>query len=176
MRMRTFEENPFSRYPQTLYPNIYRGSSIEIKNTLALRKISDYDYIFFSTNFYYYYNKAYVSYLGFFPQARIGSLFVEHGLYFLHHSMCNALHKQGRVFSLTGELGNEVGIKMLNPHYFGNVQITGRSSDVTQFIVVGINAGRRNMDLLVKAVGVLIKEGIENFYVTCIGKGGCRRA
>lgn len=170
MCVQAFEENPFFRYPQAFYPNIYKVSSIGIKIALAPQKIPGYDRIFFSTNFYYHYNKAYVSYLGFFPQARSSSLFVEYGLYFLQHSKCRALYGQGRAFSLTGELGNEVGIKMLNSHYFGSVQITGKSLDMTEFTVVGIDAGRRNTGFI-RAVGVLIKEGIENFRVTCLGMG-----
>lgn len=171
MRMGTFKENPFSRYSQDICPNIYKGSSIEIKNTLALSKILEYEYVFFNSNWEYVRGEKYTAYLGFFPQTKFGSMFVEHGAYFFQQKKCNCLYEQERVFALTGALQGEKGIKMLNPHYFGDVQVTRKSLDEVRFIVVGIGSHRRNMDLLLDAVDMLTRGGVDNFHVTCIGDG-----
>ncbi len=171
MRTGTFNENPFSRYPQSLYPNIYKGCSTEIKNTLASPEILEYDYVFFNSNWEYAHGKTYTAYLGFFPQAKFGSMFVEHGAYFFQKNECNCLYGQERVFALTDALGGEMGIKTLSPHYFGDVRITKKSSDEVRFAVVGVSPDRRNVDLLLDAVDTLTKGGVENFRITCIGDG-----
>ncbi len=63
----------------------------------------------------------------------------------------------------------------VNPHYFGDVAITQKNADVVNFITVGALRGkRRNSDMLVEAVASLVDKGIENFKITCIGKGSIK--
>ncbi len=59
---------------------------------------------------------------------------------------------------------------VINPHYFGNVKITTKNKEITNFITVGrIHA--QNRSLIVDAVKELHEKGYRNFRVTVIGKG-----
>lgn len=68
---------------------------------------------------------------------------------------------------------NYKGIKsvVVNPHYFGDVNISPKNK-ITNFITIGaIRPCRKNSALIVEAVEKLHKKGITNFKVTVIGKG-----
>ncbi len=66
-------------------------------------------------------------------------------------------------------------ITEINPHYFGDVNITQKNKDITNFITVGALRGkRRNTDMLVDAVKMLVANGKTNFKITCIGKGSIK--
>lgn len=61
---------------------------------------------------------------------------------------------------------------VVNPHYFGDVEITPKNSDITNFITIGaIRTKRKNVNLFVQAAEELLKKGINNFKITVIGKG-----
>ncbi|MBR7127065.1 MAG: hypothetical protein IKD09_00585 [Lentisphaeria bacterium] len=61
---------------------------------------------------------------------------------------------------------------VVNPHYFGKVEVRGKNSDVVNFVTVGaINPKRKNSTMIIDAVKSLHDKGIENFRVTVIGKG-----
>ena len=61
---------------------------------------------------------------------------------------------------------------VVNPHYFGEIQITPKNSDVTNFITIGaIQGKKKNNDLIINAVKELHEKGFRNFKVTVIGKG-----
>lgn len=62
---------------------------------------------------------------------------------------------------------------IVNPHYFGEVKITAKSKNMAHFIVVGAldEPTRRNLNLLIEAALQLIKDHVENFFVTLIGRG-----
>ena len=61
---------------------------------------------------------------------------------------------------------------MLNPHYFGEIQITPKSKDKTRFIVVGgINKNNKNYDLLLQCTKELLEYNT-NFEITIIGLSG----
>ena len=61
---------------------------------------------------------------------------------------------------------------VVNPHYFGNVRITPKNSECTNFITIGaIRGKRKNNDLIVDSVKGLYDKGYRNFKVTVIGKG-----
>ena len=61
---------------------------------------------------------------------------------------------------------------VVNPHYFGNVNINGKNSDTVNFITVGAILGRKkNNELIINSVKKLHDKGYRNFKVTVIGKG-----
>lgn len=60
---------------------------------------------------------------------------------------------------------------VVNPHYFGKVNITPKNK-LTNFVTVGeLAIGKKNFDLFVKTAQKLITNGITNFKITVIGKG-----
>ncbi len=65
----------------------------------------------------------------------------------------------------------ELENKVVNPHYFGEVNITSKNQ-VTNFITIGaLEPERRNIQILIKAVKKMLERGIKNFKVTIIGRG-----
>lgn len=61
---------------------------------------------------------------------------------------------------------------VVNPHYFGSVKIKPKNTNITNFITIGgIQAKKKNNDLIVKVVKSLHEKGIRNFKITVIGKG-----
>jgi hypothetical protein len=63
----------------------------------------------------------------------------------------------------------------INPHYFGDIKIAAKHTDVVRFITVGaLRARRRNTALLIEAVSALHSKGVSNFKITVIGRGSLR--
>lgn len=61
---------------------------------------------------------------------------------------------------------------VVNPHYFGEVAITPKSDEITNFIMVGkLGAGQSDNAVIVDAAAELLKQGVENFKITVVGKG-----
>ena len=61
---------------------------------------------------------------------------------------------------------------IVNPHYFGEVKITPKNAKITNFITIGgIQAKKKNNDLIVNTVKSLHEKGFENFKITVVGKG-----
>lgn len=60
----------------------------------------------------------------------------------------------------------------INPHYFGDVEITPKNEDIVNFLTVGIIRPRKkNNGTIIEAVQNLHNKGITNFKVTVVGKG-----
>ena len=69
----------------------------------------------------------------------------------------------------------DIRTTVVNPHYFGNINITPKSAGIVKFITVGaLRARRRNTTILIDAVASLHSQGIDNFTVTVIGRGDLR--
>ena len=60
---------------------------------------------------------------------------------------------------------------VVNPHYFGQVDITPKN-EVTNFVMVGaIKPYKKNDNTIIESVLELDKKGVTNFKITVIGKG-----
>ena len=61
---------------------------------------------------------------------------------------------------------------VINPHYFGEIKITPKNEDITNFVTVGaIRDKRKNNEQIINSIEELYKKGYKNFKVTVIGKG-----
>lgn len=61
---------------------------------------------------------------------------------------------------------------VVNPHYFGDIKITPKNEDITNFVMIGaIKPYKKNDNTIIEAIGELVKKGVTNFKVTVIGKG-----
>lgn len=64
---------------------------------------------------------------------------------------------------------------VVNPHYFGRIDVPARSGPVVRFITIGALRGRRrNAGLLIDAMSELVAAGVRDFTVTVIGRGSLR--
>ena len=94
-------------------------------------------------------------------------LFVDHDI----NTATDAGNVNDRIITLMKPDYKDVKTTVVNPHYFGEVELSPKN-DITNFIMVGVLKGRRrNHQLLVNTVGELIKSGYTNFKITVIGKG-----
>ena len=69
---------------------------------------------------------------------------------------------------------NYKGVKCIsvNPHYFGDVKITPKNTDVTNFITIGaLKYKKKNCSLIIDSVQKLLDKGYKNFKITVVGKG-----
>ncbi|OLA72956.1 MAG: hypothetical protein BHW62_08320 [Acinetobacter sp. CAG:196_36_41] len=65
---------------------------------------------------------------------------------------------------------------VVNPHYFGEVKLTPKNSDIVNFVTVGaIQGKKKNNDLIINSVKELHEKGIHNFKITVIGKGHLKK-
>ena len=100
----------------------------------------------------------------------------KHGLLVMGHQMefpNMEMLQEGRIATLT-DLGPDLPLKpfIVNTHFFGQIEITGKS-DLPHFIMVGsMENYRRNCSLLHNAVRHLDEKGIRRFKITLIGRGG----
>ncbi len=61
---------------------------------------------------------------------------------------------------------------VVNPHYFGEVKITPKNPDITNFITIGaIRPNKKNSQMIVEAAKTLHNKGYRNFRITVVGKG-----
>ena len=64
---------------------------------------------------------------------------------------------------------------VVNPHYFGEVKITPKNKDITNFITVGaVSLKKKNSEFIINAVAKLHEKGYRNFKVTVVGKGSLK--
>lgn len=60
----------------------------------------------------------------------------------------------------------------INPHYFGDVSITQKNENITNFLTIGdIKPRKKDCGLIVDAVQKLYDKGYRNFKITVIGRG-----
>lgn len=111
-------------------------------------------------------------YSTFYPETdRKKLLFVEHEASFAvdKGSWCENL--------ITLRKLNYKGAKsvVVNPHYFGNVNITPKNEDITNFITIGaIKPNKKNSQMIVDAVQKVYDQGYRNFKITVVGKGSIK--
>jgi glycosyltransferase involved in cell wall biosynthesis len=91
-----------------------------------------------------------------------------------HHVeyMDDDLLKRGKAITLA-DFNVAVECKIsVNPHYFGEIKITPKSDDITNFVVVGaLESHRRNTELLIRTILKLHKNEPGRFKITIIGRG-----
>ncbi len=94
-------------------------------------------------------------------------------IYMTHQPNLYNLSKESAKTVMLADLPiNNPDIKVVNAHYFGDVEITNKNA-LTNFIVVGnIFKDQRNYNLLFNAIYNLIAQGIDNFKITSIARIG----
>ena len=81
------------------------------------------------------------------------------------------MEKEGKGFVIS-YFGNN-NLKTINPHYFGDTEVTPKNKDVIEFVTIGrIQKDVKNYNLLKDSIKSLLKDGITNFRVNVIGWAG----
>lgn len=93
---------------------------------------------------------------------------VEHEI---KHSVDNNTWKENIITLREMNYKNAKSV-VVNPHYFGDIKINPKNSDITKFVTIGaLNDKRKDSSMIINAVSELHNKGITNFKVTVIGKG-----
>lgn len=143
MRNEVAKENPFVAYPKDKLPKIYSVDATSMEKALSYDLAKSYEIVFFSTNVYWVKDKNHSSllrYLGIAPAGRLGSLFVEHNLMCAEEDDTETLFAQGRVFTLLEYKYKKKTTKMLNPHYFGELdktKVAKRNLNAQKILLLG---------------------------------------
>lgn len=168
MRAEVYKSRPFCRLS---LPNLFITNlcAHHIHQISKLDKLKNYKYVFVNTGAYYSYKDgqdfSVIQVLNL--QNFSNLLVVEHDLKDISAFGEEHLLQDGKALTL----GNfDKGI-MVNPHYFGKIEITPKNP-VTNFVVVGgINPQRKNHQLLLSALEKLLADDYHNFKITVIGRG-----
>lgn len=97
--------------------------------------------------------------------------FSQDKIIFVQHHMERKTNFKNQI--ALADLHNEYSknFLMVNPHYFGKIEITPKSNDITKFIVVGnISPWRKNFSLLLNAIKDLSLK-TDKFKVIVVGSG-----
>ena len=157
----------FSRFFQK--PTIWIFTEKEMKFILSDERIKKYQRIIFNSKVTYKVNThAEIDIEQFFPKLTNGK---QKNIYVQHHIDRRNSNSEIILANPT----NDSGLKkfIVNPHYFGIVNITQKNSDETNFILVGDINRKRNTILLEQVLNQLAEKK-EKFKVTIIGYGNIK--
>jgi len=141
----------------------------DIKKLLYLKKIHKYSYICI-TSWHLYIARKNQAFFNIFPDLNIDNnkfIFVIH-----EKDNLDDFSKCFSFISLAHLECNKYMPTVVNPHYFGAIQITPKNEDVIHFIVVGnVDSSKRDYELINNACIYLLDLNITNFKITIIGNG-----
>lgn len=101
------------------------------------------------------------------PQGQKESIYVQH-----HIDMYDKSSNDKQIVLANPQGDKKLEPFVVNPHYFGGVNITPKNSGKTKFVTVGaLDVTRRNSAILIKAVEELHLAGMRNFEVIVVGMG-----
>ncbi len=140
-----------------------------IAKLLGSKKIESYDFVFFNTNMVYAKNISIFSAFKNMCSPKKGFINAEHRCENLNDE---SFEKASIIALKTFEGTTDARVKMVNPHFFGDIEITPKNNNITRFISIGeLKDVRRNKQLLLDTVEKLIDRGVTNFCVSLIHKG-----
>lgn len=160
---KAIKENVFFNIPDEMFGNVYSARRYIIKQILRSKAVEKYKYIIFSSNYNYTLGERISDHLVFLNQYVDKIIFTAHHLYHLKPE--DAANKK---FIILNHLAKpEFENMVVNPHYFGKIEIKNNKNPNTAFIISGGIEQRRRDYLLLKE---LEKAGENNnFKITAAG-------
>ena len=165
--------NPFAAFKSDSL-HVFGMKKLAIKYLLKNKRISSYDYVVFNSDITENHiadrNSSYFEYLGKIQKPKKSFISIVH-----QPDAIDELTKKYSKNIILADLPVEITPKpsVVNPHYFGDIKITPKNEDVTDFIVIGnIQRQRKNYDLLMNAIQDLNAKGFSNFKVTVVCQTG----
>lgn len=173
VRHKNFISGVFSNCKTEEIPEMHCIGHYGIKYFIKKSIFKSFDYTFITStrlaNKYGYYG-LFSDYLGYLPEGRKGYFLVEHNFDSLKPYLLSGKYDPKRIFLLNEYSEEDYKIPMLNPNYFGEINIP-KKQDETIFITIGtITERNRNFSELLKAINLLKQEGIANFKIQVIGR------
>lgn len=164
-----FELNPFCRFKEEVKPRILVMSPKFIRKTLKLDQIKNYELLVITSLTFvepYGFWGTVPKYLKFLPKAKRETIYIEHDV----NDVDFTTSYINQVFTLFPKVYKSHNFSMINPHYFGDVQITGLNKTKIFITVGALNDRNRTSSGLIQAIENIVKEGITDFKIWVIGK------
>ncbi len=166
----------FSRVPAKERPLMFVMNPALMKCCLKPEWTCNFEYVFLTSSYLaerYGFFGLFFNYLGFDPIGKKSTFIVEHVLKNIQPEIEAHRFNYRQIFALNEFSSNQGLLKMLNPHYFGEVRIQRRKTEPIVFITVGavFQRGRNAFDELIQAVQQLEQKGYSNFLIKVIGRG-----
>ena len=153
---------------------VFRLDKSFINLFLAMKKCEEYSFIFCTSHITY----TSIGNFKMFPTVfeQIPNLeFYRDKLYVVEHHqdlIDKKLLENKHIITLAKLSSTPDNAVVANPHYFGEIKITEKSQEITQFIMIGaIEIKRKKYKLLIDTVKHLYNKGVQNFKITVIGRG-----
>lgn len=173
------KENVFFNIPDEMYSNLFSARRYIIRDILRSKACDNYKYIIFSSNYNYNLEERISDSMTVLQKHIDKLVFTAHHLYHLKQDDINT-----KKFIMLNNLSKPEFINnVVNPHYFGKINIRRKKNDHTTFIISGgIEQRRRNYLLLnnlknlnnnnfkIIAAGTKIEEGILPDFCDCKGR------
>lgn len=147
---------------------VWELRSSELEDILQNEKIKKYEILFFNSKIIYT-PSGWLDIHKYIPQLKQGKM---KNIYVQHHiDRINEVKEDTQLILANPSHNKELEKHIVNPHYFGNINITDKNL-ITNFIVVGgIEAQRKNHNLLINTIEKLLSNNITNFKITIVGNG-----
>lgn len=160
-------EKPFILMPQKF--RIFIGKEQDIQKWISYKNMVNYSSIFFSSLVYNKTRKFMPSLL---PERCRNIIGIEHNVEMYTQWLSqNNDYKKMKMNKKIATLSLLKNYEHINPHYFGNIKITGKNSNKTIFVAVGSVARLSSNHLLIEAVYKLKQNHNLCFEVHLIGNG-----
>ena len=162
-----FAEDAFTNIGEDL--PVWSFTKKEMLEIFRKYDFKKYKYIIFNSKMIYEKDEVLIDIYDYLPQLPKTSkniICVQH-----HIDKINEFVGEKQIILANPAHNKDFDALVVNPHYFGNIQITPKS-ELTTFISIGeINPVRRNSSLLIESIKALINKNITNFKVVIIGSG-----
>lgn len=174
VRRENYNQGLFSLFKKDELPNIYCINNLFLK--FLFRKKMNFDFVFFTSTMivqkYGYYGYVF-NYLKNNIAGKFGTIFTEHTfdniIPYLETKKVST-HQLTLLSPLKNE--NYKNIAVVNPNYFGEIQISHTAKSKKTFIAVGsINQRNRNIDLLFDMVDTIGQDYGDSFEILIVGRG-----
>lgn len=172
VRRENYNSGVFSRFSRKEMPKVFCMSNFIMK--CIIKKIRPcFDVVFVTSatlaqksGYYGFFN----NYLGYNPSGREGVFYIEHSYKRLVDYIVANNVGITKILQLRYNKFQKENISMINPNYFGHINIKGRGRE-NIFITVGeITNRNRNFFMLSEAVNRLKQKGYRDFKIYVIGR------
>ena len=146
-------------------PIVWKFTEKEVFDILTDSRLKKFSRIIINSKIIYPTTNVEVDINKYLPNLQSGK---SKNLYVQHH-IDKLSEKENEIILANPSANPNLEKYVVNPHYFGEIKITPKNSNITNFIIVGdFNIKRRNVDLLIESIKELSKI-VRNFKITVVG-------
>lgn len=147
---------------------VFQYSPEQIFLIVSDKRLSRYERVIFNSKVLYDCSANWIDVHVFCDNLRQGkklNIFVQH-----HIDRIDEIPEDKQIILANPAHKEEYNKIVVNPHYFGHVNITGLNKDKIRFCVIGaLENKRKNIDILFDAIRKLDSLGIERYEITIVG-------